>query len=298
MRKDLVAREITMEIVVGAFIVLVFLGIGYFTIILSRDNWFSQKHRMEFEFQDIMGLREGDNVVARGMPIGKVSRLDLQRRGVRVEAMLDQKLDMREGYSVTIVATSILGGRHLAVNEGAVDGEVLPMGTVFAGTSPRDLMGDAAEMIGALKDSLTEGGILDNVENAVADLGRIVHRLETGEGTLGRLLSEDDQLYVDLASAVASVREVTGRIAEGQGTLGRLLSEDDRLYEDLSATVASVRQTVEKVGRGEGAVGRLLNDESLYDDVRRIIEEARAAVDDMRETSPITTFTSILFGAF
>ena len=36
MRKDFIAREMTMEIAVGVFMVMVFLGLGYFTIILSR----------------------------------------------------------------------------------------------------------------------------------------------------------------------------------------------------------------------------------------------------------------------
>ena len=34
MRKDCVARELTREIIVGAFMVMILLGLGYFTIIL------------------------------------------------------------------------------------------------------------------------------------------------------------------------------------------------------------------------------------------------------------------------
>ena len=37
MRKDCVARELTMEMVVGAFMVMILLGLGYFTIILARE---------------------------------------------------------------------------------------------------------------------------------------------------------------------------------------------------------------------------------------------------------------------
>ncbi len=78
----------------------------------------------------------------------------------------------------------------------------------------------------------------------------------------------------------------------------RLLSEDDQVYQDLAATLASFRQMSASIERGEGTIGKLLSDESLYLEFQSLLREGRAAVDDMRETSPITTFTSIFFGAF
>ena len=45
-------------------------------------------------------------------------------------------------------------------------------------------------------------------------------------------------------------------------------------------------------------LGRLVNDDGLYEQIEGIVEEARAALDDVRETSPVVTFTSIFFGAF
>ena len=36
----------------------------------------------------------------------------------------------------------------------------------------------------------------------------------------------------------------------------------------------------------------------LYQQIQALVREGRAALDDLRETSPVTTFTSIFFGAF
>ncbi len=52
------------------------------------------------------------------------------------------------------------------------------------------------------------------------------------------------------------------------------------------------------VAQGEGTLGRLLTDEGLYVEFEALLREGRAALDDIRETSPVTTFTSIFFGAF
>lgn len=263
MRKDWFARELTMEIVVGAFIIMIFLGLGYFTIILSREKWFGPKYTMEVVFKDVMGLRDGDSVVVRGMPIGKVNRLELEKDGVHVFLTLDEELHMKEDYRITVISTSILGGRYLQIYEGSEDLLELPEGSFFRGEEPYDIIADAAELVNAVKEGIIEGGVIDNLKDAAGQIKEIITRLNAGEGTFGKLLSKDDKFYEDLEATVASLRDITGRIEKGQGF-----------------------------------VGQLVQDENLYEEIQQAIEEARALLDDFRETAPVVTFTSIFFGAF
>jgi len=76
-----------------------------------------------------------------------------------------------------------------------------------------------------------------------------------------------------------------------------LLSKDDQVYRDLAATMKSLRSASEKIDTGEGVIGRLVSDEALGTKVEQLIDELRATVDDIREASPVATFTSIFFGA-
>jgi len=299
MRKDWIARELTMELIVGVFIVMVLLGLGYFTIILSRERWFGPKENLEVVFNDVMGLREGDNVVARGMTVGKIKYLLLEDSGVRVVATLDAPLHMHENYKITIVATSILGGRYLAVDEGSPDHAPMASSTaVYRGESPYDLMDDAAELVNSAKSAFVEGGLIENLQASVQSLREITDRINAGKGTVGRLLSDNDTLYEDLSAAVGSLRSVTERLERGEGTLGRLLSDDETIYSDLAEVSASLKRVSAKIESGEGLLGRLIEDDGLYEDAEKLVGEVRAAVDDIRETSPVVTFTSILFGAF
>jgi phospholipid/cholesterol/gamma-HCH transport system substrate-binding protein len=321
-----------MEVIVGAFMVMVLLGLGYFTIILSREAIFKEHYELEVVFSHVMGLREGDNVVTRGMPVGTIKSLDLQGDGVHIVTSLNEELEIRDGYRVTIVATSVLGGRHLEIDAGPDEAPVVAA-RPLDGVEPYDLMADAAEVINAIKDGLITGGVLDNLQKAASDLQSMIARVHDGKGTLGRLFSDDDRLYEDLAASVASLRdvaarlekgegtlgkllagdgklhddlsagvanlrEVSDRLAAGKGTLGRLLAEDDTLYEDLAGTAASLKNMAARIERGEGMLGKLVTDESLYREVESVVGEARAAVDDYRETSPVVTFSSIFFGAF
>jgi phospholipid/cholesterol/gamma-HCH transport system substrate-binding protein len=332
MKRNSRARSLMTEMIVGGFMVLVFVGLVYFTIILSREAWFQKKYRLEVVFQNVMGLRAEDSVVVRGMPVGKVESLALTADGVLVTARLDKPVRPRRDYKITVVATSILGGRYLEVDEGSAGEPEMPEGTVCKGIEPRDLMADAAEVAAAVRRAFVDGGVLDNLTETVqrlrevadsvsagrgmlgkmlsddetlykdvsstfASLKAVSARIEKGEGTLGRLLSSDDRLYQDLSATAASLKAVAARLEEGQGTLGRLLSSDDALYRDLTATAVSMKNIAGKIERGEGVMGRLLTDDELYDDLKATVREIRSAVDDFRENTPVVTFTSILFGA-
>lgn len=298
MRKDCVARELTREMIVGAFMVMVFLGLAYFTIILSRETWFSRKQHMDVRFKSVMGLREGNNVVVRGMPIGKIDSLDLEDKWVRVHLVLDNRLQMKKDYEIRIVATSILGGRYLEIREGTESLPTLPLSSRFIGKEPYDLMADAAAVINKTRTELVEGGAIDNFKKVSEQISAIVERVEAGEGSLGRFLSKDASLYEDLAGTVESIREVAERLERGEGTLGHLMSEDDRLYNDLSDVVASLKEITAKIEKGEGSLGKLISEDGVYSEVEGMMKEARAALDDLRETSPVVTFTSVFFGAF
>jgi len=91
---------------------------------------------------------------------------------------------------------------------------------------------------------------------------------------------------------------LTKRLEKGEGVVGQLLAEKSPVYGDLAAAAASLRRTAEQIEKSEGVVGRLIRDDGLYRELEQAIRELRAWIDDSRETSPVVSFTSILFGAF
>lgn len=330
MRRDRI-RETSMEVTVGAFLFMVLLALGVFTIILSRQSLFEQTVYYEVTFRTVLGVREGDNVYLRGVSVGKVDDVIVERHRVRVRLALNRTLDLRENYRIEILPSSLLGGRYLEIEEGDEDRPAIAPGTPLVGTTPKDLLDEATRTVASIRSTL-EGGVLEDVRTIVSNVNSIVARVERGEGTLGRLV-RDDAVYTDARAIVANVRELSDRLNRGQGSLGRLLSDDDSLYrdieaiaanlkqssddlakgrgllgklissedttyEDLRVTVASIREIAESVQRGEGTIGKLLREHEIYEELKQGLRELRAAIDDFRETAPITTFSSIFLGAF
>jgi phospholipid/cholesterol/gamma-HCH transport system substrate-binding protein len=338
MKQASVDREMTMELIVGTFVFMVLLALGYFTIVLGRASLFEKKFPFEVEFQDVMGLRKDDNVVLRGMTVGKVKSLRLSDGRVRVLALMDNPIKLRTDYKIVIVTTSILGGRYLEIREGTAASPELPSDVLPQGDRPFDLMAEAASTIHEIRASLNEGGILTNLESSIASIKDVTAKINRGEGTIGKLVNDDgmyndvqgtmkefrevagklqaiadkvvkgegtlgkliadDSLYTNVQAVAVNLREISDRLNQGEGTLGKLLSKDDQLYRDLSSTAASMKDITGKIEHGEGLLGKLVNDETLYNDVKSAVNEVRAAVDDYRETSPVVSFTTLLFGAF
>ena len=58
------------------------------------------------------------------------------------------------------------------------------------------------------------------------------------------------------------------------------------------ATVAA------QVRDGEGSLGKLVMDDELYAQALSSVQLITRSLEDFREAAPITTFTSVLFGAF
>jgi phospholipid/cholesterol/gamma-HCH transport system substrate-binding protein len=300
MKKGLFSKESLTEIVVGLFVAALLAGLAYFTFVVTDTRMGKETHAMDVVFRDVMGLRERDSVVVRGMPVGEVVDLRLDTDGVYVKLELKQKLDMRKNYTVSIVPSSVFGGRFVKIDEGTPDADSMPPTHLFIGEPPRDLMDDAAEVMSAArKDVAGEGGIIDNLREATAQIRDVTDRLNRGEGVLGKLLSPDETLYNDLRDGLASVKTIVDRVEQGQGALGKLMSTEDTIYNDLQASVASLREISRRLEAGEGLMGRLFApDDTLYRQLEEMLAEARAALDDVRETTPVVTFTSVLFGAF
>ncbi|HLF86909.1 MAG TPA: MlaD family protein [Nitrospiria bacterium] len=136
----------------------------------------------------------------------------------------------------------------------------------------RDLSKNLNLLIGSNRDSL--GKSISNFEEfsrllkedgpkLIKALNNITGKIERGEGTLGKLVS-DEGLYKRLDSSLENISMITGKIANGEGTLGRLAT-DDGVYKKLDATLG-------RLEKGEGTIGRLLTDETAYENLNSALE--------------------------
>ncbi|MCB9915760.1 MAG: MCE family protein [Planctomycetes bacterium] len=136
---------------------------------------------------------------------------------------------------------------------------------------------------------LSDEELSQNIKDGVRDLKQIIERTNKGENTLGHLLT-DKKIAMDIET-------VMDRLANGQGTLGRLFAEDE-IYEDVRQTASDLRDIIAQVRDGRGTVGKLLMEEGLYTELLKAVGLLTRSLEEYREAAPISTMTSVIFGAF
>ncbi|MCK5844870.1 MAG: MCE family protein, partial [Victivallales bacterium] len=291
------------------FIVLIALGV--FTIVLSRQNFLQKKYPVQFVFEEIGGLREGDHVFLRGTQVGVVKSTHLENNHVIVRSDLEVPVEFREGYKVEVVAACMLGGKALKIYEGPLQATSVPPSVVIRGEIPIDILEELGVAVvglrkmseemeagkGTLGKLLQDSTAYDEMIATMGNLNKISQQLVDGKGTLGRLLS-DDQIIQDLSASVENLKTVSTRLVSGEGTLGKLLSQDDQFYNAIQNAAENLQVITKQIAGGEGTLGKLIADDEVYIETQELLAELRAAIDDMRETSPVTTFSTVLFGAF
>ena len=145
--------------------------------------------------------------------------------------------------------------------------------------------------------------VYQDVKDTVASAKTIAGRLERGEGTLGKLLSSDDTVYQDLKASLANIREVTAKLKDGNGLLAKLTSDEkmaadaSALIERLSSASADLATVASRMEKGEGTLGKLSANSELYDEVTALLKDVRQIIDNYRDTTPISTFGSLIGGA-
>ncbi|MBR1588787.1 MAG: MCE family protein [Kiritimatiellae bacterium] len=148
------------------------------------------------------------------------------------------------------------------------------------------------------KDEAAYGDITNavaSIKETFAHAATLAERLDKGEGTLGRLLAKDDALWGDLTNTVANIRATSEKLKSGEGLLGKIM-DDKELADNATKLMENLKAVSDKLAKGEGTLGKLTTDQEMYDEVNGLIKDVRQIVDNYRDTTPISTFGSLIMG--
>jgi len=179
-----------------------------------------------------------------------------------------------------------------------------------------------------LRDTVSNANVVAaRLANGEGTLGRLMSDDDTVYADLKTTLANASEASADLKAAVSNANVVAARLANGEGPLGRLLSSDETVLDDLKGAIAAFRKSCEsfdvtelkgeavdvvsragtlvdsltvvadRLKNGEGTLGRLSADDTLYKEVEGLIRDVRQIIDNYRDTTPISTFSSLATGA-
>ncbi len=119
----------------------------------------------------------------------------------------------------------------------------------------RDSLDRSVENFEAFSDSLKKNG-----NELVASLNNMAKKIERGEGTVGKLINDEEAYNKlnasldDLGKSLKSVEAITQKVERGEGTIGKLFT-DDRAYDNLNTALEGLGSAVGRIERFKTFVG-------------------------------------------
>lgn len=236
---------------------------------------FAKRYTVVTLVGDVAGLREGAPVTVAGQRVGQVASIEfipIQRKkpGANLEIELAISEDVREQIRtdsrVFIRPQGLLGDKYIDISPGTATAAIL---------QPHDTL--ISEPAMDIEQFLARSaGMLDSATLAVSDLRKVTSGLIQGEGTLGRLL-KDDQLYSQLIGTTGTLQRTLAQLNDPNGTFGRMV-HDPMLYNRLLGAISRVDSLGSLALGGNGTIGKLLASDDLYQSLFSTATRADSAV--------------------
>jgi phospholipid/cholesterol/gamma-HCH transport system substrate-binding protein len=262
------------ELRVGLFVLVALLVIAVGIFYVTGAGFFGPKYRLRTYLPEVAGVTNGAPVRLDGVDIGNVETIRIvphtpghtpeKNRNIELIMRLDKRFqpDILTDSTAKLVTEGLLGNRYVNITRG------------FTGVPLKENQ----EVPGTAEQALSD--VMASMQGLTVDVHNVIASLQSGQGTLGKLLT-DDQAYNNLNGLLAKGNEVVGDLQKGRGTLGKLVASDE-MYSKANATLDNVNGIVRDARTGEGTIAKLLNDPTLYDEAKKAMENGNSIMGDVR----------------
>lgn len=312
------AKDNRRSITVGIFVLLgIIILIAGILVLGGQQKRFVKSIRVNAIFDDVSGLKAGNNVWFSGVKIGTVRQIRFYGQS-QVEVVMNIE-ESAQAYirkdAHAIISSDGLIGNKIVVIEG---------GTPRA---PSVVEGDNLQT----QESLSSEQILDtlqitnrNLLKISNDVESVISQIKTGKGLAGAFL-RDTVLAQQFKTTVTSLRDasvnaktMTGTLAtfsnklNTKGTLAHELVTDTTVFNNFRVSSVQLRQAArsatemannvkrasEKLNSTDNALGILLNDQTVNTSLRKTIRNMETSSKKLDEDLEAAQHNFLLRGFF
>ncbi|WP_163645843.1 virulence factor Mce family protein [Mycobacterium conspicuum] len=220
------------RLVVGAVGMVAVAGLVVGGLQYQKLPFFDRGNDVSAYFADAGGLRADNTVEVSGYPVGKVSSIELDERGVLVKFKVNNNIRLGSRTEAAIKTKGLLGSKFLDVTprgEGQLKGPI-PIDRTMSPYQLPDALGDLATTISGLNtnqlsDSL--GTLAQTFADTPADFSNAIR----GVARLAQTLDRRD----------AQLRSLLDNAAKATGVLAKRTDQIVGLVRDTNALLAQLR---------------------------------------------------------
>lgn len=276
------------ELIVGGFaaaaIVLLYFGFNF----LKGTDFFKSTATYFVKYDNVSELAVSNPVLVNGYTVGRVSKIGLlpyQGNRVLVELEIEGHVPVGAGAKATL-NSGILGQKSILLDLGDVRAP-LASGDTISGQLAKgmlDLLSETASPVAYdARTTLKKfNEIIDDLTITLNEINPVVHQFRDTPAKLNAVLDRSGQRIDEVSG---SLREVTDRLKMSMDLLDptlknlRILTDSLRQLElnktlnQARSTLEAVSGVMEKLKRGDNTAGRLLTEDSLYNNVNRLLKD-------------------------
>ncbi len=304
-KKDLTWAKLKVGLVITSALLVLF-----FTVFFAGglESLFQKKVELKAAIRDVRGLRVGSPVWKAGVEIGTVRLIRLHPEfGTVISMKIRQDVfhHIRKDSTATVQTMGLLGDKYIEITPGTADALPVRGGDMIAGAiqlEMKDLVQEGSTSMekitaflskldrflekmesghGTVGKLMTDPGLYNNLNDSAKSLSRMVREIETADGSL-KMLAKDPTLYNRLSSTATSLDNLSKKMNEGNGSFRKFV-EDPVLYDNLAASSRKLNAIIDQMDAGQGAAGVLLRDEQMASDLKQIVVELKDMVKDLKE---------------
>lgn len=259
MRENL--RGVTVRLAI--FLLVCLLGVFGLYAVFGQMRFGEKAHTYRAEFTNVTGLKNDDFVRIAGVEVGQVKKVAIQPDTTAlVEFTADDSVVLTEGSRAVIRYDDLIGGRYLALEEGAGGTKKLNAGDTIplARTSPAL---DLDALIGGFRP-LFRALDPDQV-NALS--GQLITALQGQGGTINSFLSQTAALTTTLADrdqligqVIVNLNTVLGSLGDQSDQFAKAVDALSELVEGLESRKQDITNGVAYTNAAAGSITELLSE--------------------------------------
>ena len=260
----------------------IFISLGIAVLIFAiyfigeKQQLFINTFRLSGVFKDVAGLQIGNNVRLSGINVGTIDNITIiSDTSVRVVIFVDENTRqfIKKDAVASIGSEGLMGNKVLVISPGTGGKKTIENDDVIATTQPIDM----DEIMKSLKTTI------DNTADITGNLAKISTNIESGEGTIGRLMM-DKSWRQDIESTIINLKEGSDGfkvVMDKAGELDSILiaiKSTIRYTSNITADLATITNSLQS---GEGTIGRLLMNTTAaenFDSTMFYMKESSAAL--------------------
>jgi len=315
------AKQLINNIKLGAFTLS---GLSLLILLLymigRNQNMFGSNFTLSARFENVQGLKAGNNVRYAGIDVGTVKKVNiLNDTLLEVIMIIDDKMKsiIRKNAIVSIGTDGLVGNKVVNIAASKQAAAIASDGDILASKKPID----TDEMLRTLYKTNNDIAVItDNLKTTVSRIN--------SSSALWSVLNEKG-LPQNLKLSAANIREATARASDmindlhgivadvknGKGSVGTLLNDTafahnlneavvkirmvgesaDSLSRQLNGTIAGIQQDINK---GKGAVNALLKDSLMAARINNSLENIQKGTEGFNQNMDAIKHSFLFRGYF